>query len=103
MTDRSSPFGDAAAVFKVIGKMFALVTLGPAHGSVSFKCDSDLAAGPRRRYAAITAGYPPSKRHWNTVTLDGSVFENEPLDLIDHSYQPVVARRPGPNGTKLNT
>ena len=102
MTDRSSPFGDAAAVFKVIGRMFALVTLGPAHGSVSFKCDPDLAAGRRRRYAANTAGNPlgnPSKRHWNTVAFDGSGFENEPLDLIDHSYRPVVARRAGPNGT----
>ena len=49
-------------------------------------------------YAAITAGYP-HKRHWNTVTLDGSVLEDEPLDLIDHSYEPVVARRAGPNGT----
>jgi predicted DNA-binding protein (MmcQ/YjbR family) len=40
------PFGDGVAVFKVIGKMFALV-LGPAPGSVSLKCDPDLAAGPR--------------------------------------------------------
>lgn len=66
------PFGDEVAVFKVAGKMFAMVALGPAPGSVSLKCDPDLAAGRRRRYAAITAGYHPSKRPWNTVTLDGS-------------------------------
>jgi hypothetical protein len=31
-------------------------------------------------------------RHWNTVTLDGSVPEDELLDLIGHSYELVVAR-----------
>ena len=67
------PFGDEVAVFKVAGKMFALVSLGPAPGSVSLKCDPGLAGGLRGRYAAITPGYHLNKRHWNTVTLDGSV------------------------------
>ena len=97
------PFGDEVAVFKVVGKMFALVTLGPSPCSVSLKCDPDLAAGLRRRYAAITAGYHLHKRHWNTVTLDGSVPEAELLDLIDHSYELVVARLPRAERDKLNT
>ena len=97
------PFGDEVAVFKVVGKMFALVELGPAPGSVSLKCDPDLAAGLRRRYAAITAGYHLNKRHWNTVTLDGSVPGDELLDLIDHSYELVVARLPRAERDKLNT
>jgi predicted DNA-binding protein (MmcQ/YjbR family) len=95
------PFGDEVAVFKVVGKMFALVTLGPSPCSVSLKCDPDLAAGLRRRYAAITAGYHLHKRHWNTVTLDGSVPEAELLDLIDHSYELVVARLPRAERDKL--
>ena len=97
------PFGDEVAVFKVAGKMFALMTMGPAPGSVSLKCDPDLAVSLRRRYAAITAGYHLSKRHWNTVTLDGSVPEDELLDLIDHSYELVVARLPRAERDKLNT
>jgi predicted DNA-binding protein (MmcQ/YjbR family) len=97
------PFGDEVAVFKVVGKMFALVTLGPDLGSVSLKCDPDLAAGLRRRHAAITAGYHLNKRHWNTVTLDGSVPEDELLDLIDHSYELVVARLPRAERDMLNT
>jgi predicted DNA-binding protein (MmcQ/YjbR family) len=97
------PFGDEVAVFKVAGKMFALVTLGPGPCSVSLKCDPDLAAGLRRRYAAITAGYHLSKRHWNTVTLDGSVPEDELPDLIDHSYELVVAGLPRAERDKLNT
>ena len=97
------PFGDEVAVFKVAGKMFALVTLGPALGSVSLKCDPDLAAGLRRRHAAITAGYHLNKRHWNTVELDGSVPEDELLDLIDHSYELVVARLSRAERDVMNT
>jgi predicted DNA-binding protein (MmcQ/YjbR family) len=85
------PFGDDTAVFKVAGKMFALVSLGQAPGSVSLKCDPDAATGLRTRYPAITAGYHLSKRHWNTITLDGSVPAGELFELIDHSYELVVA------------
>ena len=86
------PFGDEVAVFKVADRMFALVPLGAAPGSVSLKCDPDLAIALRGRYAGITPGYHLSKRHWNTVMLDGSVPEEEVLELIDHSYDLVVAR-----------
>ena len=55
------PFGDEVAVFKVAGRMFAVVSLGPAPGSVSLKCDPGLAAGLRGRYAAITPGYQPQQ------------------------------------------
>ncbi len=97
------PFGDEVAVFKVAGKMFALVALGAQPGSVSLKCDPDMAAGLRARYAAITAGYHLSKRHWNTVELDGSVPEDELLDLIDHSYELVVAGLTRAQRARLST
>ena len=84
------PFGDEVAVFKVAGRMFALVSLGPPPGSVSLKCDPDLATDLRARYPAITPGR--NKRHWNTVTLDGSMPDEELQELIDHSYELVVAR-----------
>jgi predicted DNA-binding protein (MmcQ/YjbR family) len=85
------PFGDEVAVFKVAGRMFALVSLDAAPGSVSLKCDPGLAAGLRGRYAAITPGYHLNKRHWNTIVLDGSVPDEEVLELIDHSYDRVLA------------
>jgi predicted DNA-binding protein (MmcQ/YjbR family) len=84
------PFGDEVAVFRVAGRMFALVPLGPPPESVSLKCDPDLATELRARYTAITPGR--NKRHWNTVALDSSVPEEELLELIDHSYELVVAR-----------
>jgi predicted DNA-binding protein (MmcQ/YjbR family) len=86
------PFGEEVAVFKVAGRMFALVPLGETPGSVSLKCDPGLAISLRARYAGVTPGYHLSKRHWNTVMLDGSVPDQELLELIDHSYDLVVAR-----------
>src|SRR6266568_4038873 len=85
------PFGDEVAVFKAASRMFALVSLGPAPGSVSLKCDPALAAVLRGRYAAITPGYHLNKRQWNTVTLDCSVPDEEVLELVDHSYDLVLA------------
>ena len=95
------PFGDGAAVFKVAGRVFALVSLGPPPGSVSLKCDPHLALGLRARYAAVTPGYHLNKRHWNTVELDDSVPEPELLELIDHSYDLVVARLTRPQRGSL--
>jgi predicted DNA-binding protein (MmcQ/YjbR family) len=97
------PFGDGVAVFKVAGKMFALVPLGDPSGNVSLKCDPDRAHWLRRQYAAITAGYHLNKRHWNTIELDGSVPEEELLDLIDHSYELVVARLPKATRARLGS
>ena len=85
------PFGDDVAVYKVAGKMFALVSLGKPPGSISLKCDPDLAVELRAQYPAVTAGYHLSKRHWNTVALDGSVPEDELAEMIAHSYELVVA------------
>lgn len=84
------PFGDEVAVFKVAGRMFALVSLGSPPGSVSLKCDPGLAAELRGRYAAVVPGYHLDKRHWNTVMLDGSVPGTEVLELVDHSARRLL-------------
>lgn len=85
------PFGDGVAVFKVAGKMFALVSLDDSPGRVSLKCDPELAAALRSRHQAVQPGYHLNKRHWNSVTLDGSIELDALTEMIDHSYQLVVA------------
>ena len=88
------PFGDGAAVFKVGGRMFALVALEGNPGSVNLKCDPALALELRARYSAVRPGYHMNKRHWNTVDLDGSVPDGELREMIEHSYELIVTALP---------
>ncbi|HXS61582.1 MAG TPA: MmcQ/YjbR family DNA-binding protein [Streptosporangiaceae bacterium] len=95
------PFNDEVSVFKVGGKMFALSSLDTVPLHVGVKCDPELAVHLRATYPAITPGYHLNKRHWNTVTIDGSLPDAMVTDLIKDSYDLVVAslpktRRPGP-------
>jgi predicted DNA-binding protein (MmcQ/YjbR family) len=88
------PFGDGVAVYKIEGRMFALVSLEGSPGSVSLKCDPGLALEWRARYPAVSPGYHLNKRHWNSVELDGSVDDIELQEMIDHSYDLIVRRLP---------
>jgi predicted DNA-binding protein (MmcQ/YjbR family) len=85
------PFGDTALVFKVGGKMFALVDLGSGRGSVSLKCDPAYATALREQYPAVTAGYHLNKRHWNTIVLDGSIADDLLAEWIRDAYDLTVA------------
>jgi predicted DNA-binding protein (MmcQ/YjbR family) len=89
-----APFGDEVAVFKVGGKMFALVMLVGEPGSVNLKCDPDWALELRARHDAVRPGYHMNKRHWNTVDLDGTVDDEDLREMIDHSYDLVVGSLP---------
>lgn len=83
------PFGEGVAVFKVAGKVFALL---PVEGAtrISLKCDPMLAVMLRETYPTVTPGYHLNKKHWNTVEVDGSIPDSEIFDMIDHSYEQVV-------------
>lgn len=88
------PFGGGVAVFKVEGKMFALVSLEGEPGSVNLKCHPGWALELRARHEAVRPGYHQNKRHWNTVELDGTIEDAELRDMIDHSYELVVSGLP---------
>jgi predicted DNA-binding protein (MmcQ/YjbR family) len=88
------PFGESVAVFKVAGRMFALVALEGTPASVNLKCDPALALELRARYPSVRPGYHANKRHWNTVELDGSIDDDELQWMISHSYELVVANLP---------
>jgi predicted DNA-binding protein (MmcQ/YjbR family) len=88
------PFGDEVSVFKVGGKMFALSVLDAEPLQVSVKCDPELAVQLRSAYPAIAPGYHLNKRHWNTITLDGSLPDEMVTDLLGDSYDLVVASLP---------
>ncbi len=82
------PFGSDVAVYKVMGKMFALIS----DNGISLKCEPLLAQLLREKYAAVTAGYHLNKRHWNSIEIDGSVPNDELIELIEHSYALVVKK-----------
>jgi predicted DNA-binding protein (MmcQ/YjbR family) len=88
------PFGPETSVFKVAGKIFALAALEADPLSVSLKCEPELAAQLRLDYPAIRPGYHLNKRHWNTVTVDGSLPERMVRELIEDSYDLIVAALP---------
>jgi predicted DNA-binding protein (MmcQ/YjbR family) len=86
------PFDEHTLVFKVMGKMFALVALERIPSQANLKCDPERAINLREEYdGIITPGYHMSKIHWNTLYL-----ENLPpkliQELVDHSYDLVVSK-----------
>ncbi|MEZ0110732.1 putative DNA-binding protein (MmcQ/YjbR family) [Catenulispora sp. EB89] len=84
------PFGPDASVFKVAGKVFAIARLDGVPLAVSLKCDPEVAQSLRAAHPAIRPGYHLNKRHWNTVTVDGSLSEEMVLEMIEDSYDLVV-------------
>ena len=73
--------------------MFALVDVEDAT-SINLKCDPERAIELRERYDGIQPGYHMSKKHWNTVSLEGLVDDSLIKELIVHSYDLVVASLP---------
>ena len=89
-----TPFGETVLVFKVAGKMFALMSLDEVPATANLKCDPDLALELRDRYEQVRPGYHMNKKHWNTVEIEGGIPEAELRKMIDHSYELVVSSLP---------
>ncbi len=91
------PFGAEPDVYKVSGKIFAILSRDVQPMRISLKCDPDLAEALRRAHPAVGPGYHLNKRHWNTLVLDDSIADDEVLGMIDHSYDLVApGRHPRP-------
>ncbi|MEM9982778.1 MAG: MmcQ/YjbR family DNA-binding protein [Bacteroidota bacterium] len=87
------PFDEYTLTYKVAGKIFALTSLRGAF-SINLKCDPEEALLHREQYEAVTAGYHMSKKHWNTIKIDGTLPSSLILSWIDDSYNLVVAKLP---------
>jgi len=86
------PFGPGVIVYKVGGKMFAILADDPDDVRVTLKCDPVLSEIMRGQYAAITPGYHTDKRHWITVRQDAGLPDAELARLVDHAYDQVRAK-----------
>ena len=85
----SFPFDEETLVFKVMGKMFALVSITESD-SVNLKCDPEYAIELREKYTSVRAGFHMNHKHWNTVFLNDDASEKLIYQLIDHSYEMVI-------------
>jgi predicted DNA-binding protein (MmcQ/YjbR family) len=84
------PFGEDHLVFKVKDKMFCLMSLEAFPSTMNLKCEPDRAIELREQYDGIAPGYHMNKKHWNTLTLDGSIPDDVVLELVRHSFDRVV-------------
>ncbi|GHD98732.1 MmcQ/YjbR family DNA-binding protein [Streptomyces alanosinicus] len=97
------PFGPEASVFKVLGKMFALSSLDGRPLTVNLKCDPEDAVRLRADHEGLIApGWHMNKRHWNTVTVDGGLPDRLLKELIEDSYDLVVAGLPKAERLRLD-
>ena len=87
-------FGPDGAVFKVRGKIFADVAWCETPLNVVLKCEPTEAIALRGAFPVITTARYFNKRHWNSVTLDGSMPDELVWRMIDDSYDLTVAGLP---------
>ncbi len=88
----SFPFDEHTLVFKVMGKMYALCGLERVPTQVNLKCDPERAIALREEYdGVIIPGYHMHKAQWNTLMIE-QLPPKLILELIDHSYELVVAK-----------
>lgn len=97
------PFAPEISVFKVLGKMFALSWIDARPLKVNLKCDPEDAIRLRGEYEGLIApGYHMNKRHWNTVRVDGELPDRLVRELIEDSYDLVVAGLPRAERLRLD-
>lgn len=93
--EETLPFDDSTLVYKVGGRMFALLMLERAdHFAV--KCDPDRAIMLRDRYSEITPGWHLNKRHWNDIRFEGELSDAFMQAEIRHSYLAVIRQNVTP-------
>lgn len=84
------PFDQSTIVFKVMGKLFLLTDIDQ-YESINVKCDPEKAIELREQYPSVLPGYHMSKKHWNTVMIQGEIPDPLLKQWIRDSYDLVVA------------
>lgn len=88
-TTEELPFDEDTLVFKVMGKMYALTGITD-FAFINLKCDPEEAILLREQYDFVQPGYHMSKKHWNSVYIDGRVDDAQLENWTKDSYDLVV-------------
>jgi predicted DNA-binding protein (MmcQ/YjbR family) len=91
--EETLPFGPDTLVFKVNNKIFLLTGLDGQPLQFNVKCDPVKAIELREEYSCVQPGYHMNKKHWNTITVDGSVSSKQLKEWIDWSYDLVAGKK----------
>ena len=97
----SYPFGPDALVFKVMGKMFALVSQNEKIPRVTLKCKPADGEVLVSLYESIVPGYYMNKKHWITISLTDELSAEMLTDLAKGSYELVVSKLSGRDKNQL--
>lgn len=89
--EEAMPFGPDTLIFKVGGKIFLIVGLDDSPLQFNVKCDPEKAIELREQYDCVIPGYHMSKKHWNTIIINGTASEKLVRQWIADSYMLVIA------------
>ncbi|MBB3167004.1 MmcQ/YjbR family DNA-binding protein [Simiduia aestuariiviva] len=85
-----TPFGPDVLVYRVCGKMFALLAWRDDPMRLNVKCDPIEAEFLREQFTAVLPGYHMNKKHWNTLVLDGTLDWDFVQAQVAASYGLIV-------------
>lgn len=86
----SFPFGETVLVFKTNNKMFLLLPLDEVELQFNVKCDPDEAIQLRETFPnSVFPGYHMSKKHWNTIVVNGGLKNQQLKEMIAESHRLV--------------
>ena len=90
-----TPFGPDTLVFRVMNKIFGLMSLDAAECRINLKCDPDYAIELREKHPDhIIGGYHMNKKHWNTVYCERGLDDKLIKELVVHSYDLIAKSLP---------
>lgn len=89
-----TPFGPEILVYRIAGKMFALLSWQEEPMRLNLKCEPELALLLRELHPEVTPGWHMNKQHWNTITLTDTLDESLWYGWVRHSYERVCAGLP---------
>ena len=90
--EETFPFDESTLVFKVMGKMFALLPLNDLKPRTNLKADPEWSEELREAHHQIIPGWHMNKKHWNTVYLDDGLEDDLIIKMVTHSYDLVVSK-----------
>ena len=88
------PFTENLDVYKVVDKVFLIVTDDPDELIITVKIEPDRASDLQREYPTINRGRYLDKEHWTSVGAGTGIPRQLIEDLVEESYELVRTSLP---------